>query len=88
MKLREGFITYFYGGEQYMVATGEVANRFRGIVRSNATAAYIIDCLKEEITQETLTDKLEAKYDAPRQLLEADVAKVLDALRKVDALDE
>lgn len=88
MKLHNGFITYATGDEQIMVAAGSASDVFRGMVRSNATAAYIIDCLKSEISLEELTDKLCSRYDAPRQIISRDLAKVLDTLRKIGALDE
>lgn len=86
MKLKDGFITHEADGEQIMVATGEAG--FSGMVRSNGTAAFIIDCLKESTTQEQLVEKLFAKYEASREVLAADVAKVLDNLRSIGALDE
>lgn len=88
MKLCEGFITYATGNEQIMVAAGAAAERFRGMVRSNATAAFIIDLLREETTLDALVDRVEAKYDAPRAVIEKDVLRILDALRQIGALDE
>lgn len=85
MKLRDGFITYNTGDEQIMVSTG---GQFRGMVRSNRAAAYVIDCLQSDITREALIDRMEAKFDAPRQVLAADTDRVLDALRQIGALDE
>jgi hypothetical protein len=88
MKLHDGFITYTTGAEQIMVAAGTASEVFRGMVRSNATAAFIIDCLKEEITREELGDKLVARYDAPREIILRDLDRILDSLRKIGALDE
>ena len=88
MKLHNGFITYNSGSEQIMVAAGAASDVFRGMVRSNETAAFIIDCLKEEITQAELADKLVARYDAPRELIERDLQNILNTLRKIGALDE
>ncbi len=88
MKLHNGFITYTTGAEQIMVAAGSASDVFRGMVRSNATAAFIIDCLKEEISREELGEKLVARYDAPREIILRDLDKVLDSLRKIGALDE
>lgn len=86
MKLRDGFITHESDGEQIMVAAGE--NRFSGMVRSNKTAAFIVDCLKEEATKEQIVEKLVAAYDAPEEVIERDVEKILDSLRSIGALDE
>lgn len=88
MKLRDGFITYATDEEQIMVAAGSAAEYFHGMVRSNRTAAFIIDCLMQETTQEQIVDAMAAKYDAPREKIAADAARILDALRGIGALDE
>lgn len=88
MKLRNGFITYNAGSEQIMVAAGSASDVFRGMVRSNETAAFIIDCLAQEITLDELIEKLVARYDAPREIITRDLLKVLDSLRGIGALDE
>ena len=88
MKLHNGFITYSTGSEQIMVAAGTASEVFRGMVRSNETAAYIIDCLKQEITRDELVEMLCNRYEAPREIISRDLDKVLDTLRKIGALDE
>ncbi len=88
MKLHEGFITYFTGDEQIMVASGSALEKFRGMARSNATAAFLIDSLKEEITRDALVEKMVARYDAPRDVIARDVDAVLNTLRSIGALDE
>lgn len=86
MKLKEGFVTRQMGDEQIMVATGDV--RFSGIVRSNTTAAFIVECLKEETTREAIVAKMLEKYDADRAVIAADVDKIVAKLRSINALDE
>jgi hypothetical protein len=86
MKLKEGFVTQQMGDEQIMVATG--AASFSGLVRSNATAAFIVDCLKEDVTAEQIVAKLLEKYDVSEAVVAADVEKILTKLRSIGALDE
>lgn len=86
MKLKNGFVTHEMGGEQIMVATGEAS--FAGLVRSNATAAFIVDCLKEETTKDAIVEAMLNKYDVSAEIAGADVDKILDKLRSVGALDE
>ena len=86
MKLKDGFVTHEMGGEQIMVATG--AATFAGLVRSNATAAYIVECLKEDTTREAIVEKMLAKYDASADVISADVDKIIAKLRSINALDE
>ena len=86
MKLKDGFITHEMGGEQVMVATGSA--NFSGLVRSNATAAFIVDCLKEETTREAIIDTMLKRYDASEEIISRDVDMVLGKLRSIGALDE
>ena len=86
MKLNNGFVTHEMGDEQVMVSTG--AANFSGLVRSNATAAYIVECLKEETTREAVIAKMLSRYDAPEEIIAADVDKILSKLRSINALDE
>ena len=86
MKLKDGFVTHEMGGEQIMVATGDVS--FPGLVRSNPTAAFIVDCLKQDTTKEAIVEAMLNKYDVTEQVAAADVDKILTKLRSVGALDE
>ena len=86
MKLKEDFITQDIDGTQFLVSVG--AETFSGVVRSNKTAAFIVDCLKKETTKEQIVDAMCAKYDAPRDTIAADVKEILDTLRKINALEE
>ncbi len=86
MKLKDGFITRQTDGEQIMVAVGDVG--FAGLVRSNKTAAFIVDCLKSETTKEAIVDAMSRKYDAPKDVLDRHVEGILAKLRSIGALDE
>ena len=86
MRLKDGFVTYETGEEQLLVAGSDAG--FDGLVRSNKTAAFIVNCLKQETTAEQIVEKMANRYDAPRQIIVADVEKVLARLRSIGALDE
>ena len=64
------------------------AEAFNGVVRSNSTAAFIVDCLKAETTMDAIVDRMCAKYDAPRETIAADVAEIINTLRGINALEE
>ena len=86
MKLKPTFIAQNIDDTQFLVPIG--AEAFQGVVRSNKTAAFIVDCLKEATTEDKIVDAMCAKYDAPRATVAADVGEILDTLRKIDALEE
>ncbi|MGN0629834.1 MAG: PqqD family protein [Ruminococcus sp.] len=85
MKLKNGFITHNTGNEQIMVSAG---TGFSGLVKSNKTAAFIVDCLKTDTTEKEIIEKMLAKFDAPEELVTADVQKILKTLRSIGAIDE
>ena len=83
MRLKESFVPHDSGTEQVMVDT---SGKFLGLVRSNRTAAFIIDFLKEEHTEEEIVEALYEKYDAKKEVLAKDVRMVLDRLMEAGAL--
>lgn len=86
MRLKEGFITHTIQDTQMMVAAGEAAKSFHGLIRSNETAAFIVDCLKTDTTEEAIVDSLMSEYDVPREIAEQDVRYILDKLRGIEAI--
>ena len=86
MKLKEGFITHETDGEQIMVSAGNT--KFSGLVRSNRTASFIVECLKSETSESEIVEKMSEKYDAPKEIISVDVKKILDTLRNIGAIDE
>jgi hypothetical protein len=86
MKLKDGFVTHEMGSQQILVGTG--STNFAGMVRSNPTAGFIVECLKESVTREQIIDKMLEKYDVTREVVAADVDKIIAKLRSINALDE
>ena len=86
MKLKPDFITQDIEGTQFLVSVG--AESFSGMVRSNATAAFIVNLLKKDTTKEEIVDAMCERYDAPREVIAADVEECLNILRGIHALDE
>lgn len=85
MKLKPDFITHESDDEQIMVSTGD--SGFFGMVRSNNTAAFIIDCLKQETTEEQIVDAMANRFEAPKTVIAKDVARVLQTLREIGAIE-
>lgn len=85
MKLKESYITHDSDGEQILLDT---SSSFAGLIRSNKTAAFIVECLKEDTTEEKIVEAMLEKYDAPKDVLAKDVSDVIEKLRKVGALNE
>ena len=84
MKLRKEYVTHNDGEQQMMVDTSA---KFSGLIRNNKTAAYIVDLLKSEITEEQIVAKMLEKYNVEESVLKKDVRRILDTLRSVGAID-
>ncbi len=88
MKLKKGFVTYETDGEQLMVAAGPAAKLFHGMIRSNETAAFIVNKLKNETTAEEIAESLCSEYDVDSDTALRDVNSIIDKLRSIGAVDE
>lgn len=85
MKLKDSFITQQMDDEQIMVEAG---GNFTGMVRSNATAAFIVDLLKTNTSKDAILDAMEKAYGAPRAVMAADVDMIVEKLRSIHALED
>lgn len=86
MKLKEEFIAHDAGTESLLVPTG--AADWAGVVRGNKTFGAILELLQHETTEAAVIAAMHERFDAPEGAVERDVARALDELRKIGALDE
>ncbi|MBF0716166.1 PqqD family protein [Gemelliphila palaticanis] len=86
MRLHPDYVTHLTGEEQVIVATGDSAAKFCGIVRGNETMALIVEYFKEDVTKEFVVDDILSKYDIDRETVEEDVDKVINTLKNIGAL--
>ena len=87
MKLNPKFLTHETKGEHYMISTS--GTDFKGIVKNNETAAFIIGCLKTDTTEKTIADKLLSEYEgADIETVTRDVSEVIAKLRSIGAIEE
>lgn len=84
MKLKESFITHDTNGEQVMI---DVAGGFNGLVRSNGTAAFIVELLKTEQTEDSIVEKMLETYDAPETVIQKDVKDIIAKLKQIGAIE-
>ena len=84
MKLNPKFLTHETKGEHITVST--TGTKFNGLIRSNATAAFIVESLKNDTTESEIVDKMLEKYDVDRNTAEKDVANIIGKLRSIGAV--
>lgn len=86
MKLKREFIIHETKNETILVPTGDA--EFSGIVRGNRTLDIILDLLKQDTDEAAIIAAMKDRFDAPEEVIAADVKKALSELRKIGALDE
>ena len=84
MKLNPKFLTHETKGEHITVST--TGTQFNGLIRSNPTAAFIVESLKTETTESEIVDKMLEEYDVDRDTAEKDVADIISKLRAIGAV--
>lgn len=77
MKLRSGFILREVLGAPVVVATGDAARHFHGMVKLNETGGIIWKGLQEGLTEPQLVERLTQTYDVMPEQAAADVAATL-----------
>lgn len=86
MKLDPEFLTHETKGEHITVSTA--GTKFNGLIRSNKTAAFIIENLKKDTTPDEIVDKMLEKYEVDRQTAAEDVDSIISSLRSIGAIVE
>lgn len=86
MKLKPQMITHSMDNKEVMVSTD--ASIFSGIVTGNATSAFIMEQLKNDVTPDQIKQAMFEKYDAPYEVISKDVDDVIGKLRGIGVIDE
>ena len=86
MKIREGFILRKVGGQYIVAATGSASKEFNGMIRLNASSAFVFDLLKTEITRDEIVQKLMEEYAVDAQTAGVDVDRFLAAMKEAGAI--
>ena len=85
MKINQNFVIYNTGGETLLVPTAEAP--FHGLMQGNETLDFILNFLKNDVTEEEIISALAAEYEGNIDDMREDVASALEQLRKIGALE-
>ena len=87
MKLKKEVVLGNIDGNDFAIATGKLSKKVHGLMNNNKTAAYVFELLQKEQTRESIVDAMCEKYDAPREVIAADVKELLEKLDELGILD-
>lgn len=83
MKLKENFITCSPGGQHFLVQVGSG----NALLQLNDTAAFIVDCLKEDVSEAEIVTRILEKYGISQAVADPAVSRVLTQLVELGALE-
>ena len=88
MKLKKEVVLGSIDGKDFAIATGSLSKKFHGIINNNKTANYIFELLKTEQTEDSIVEAMCKKYDAPEDVIRADVKEVIATIDELGMLDK
>ena len=88
MKLKYEFEKVELDGEIMAVPVGDKSDNLHAILKVNETASFILDCLKEETTEDVVAEKVLAEYEGDRDEIVGYVHEFIANLEKSDLLSK
>ena len=88
MRLKDDFILHNTGDDFVIIATGEAAKNFNGMIKLNNMGGEIVTLLKNEITEEKVVKAIVDKYEVDYDTAKEDITNLLSSLRKVGIIVE
>ena len=81
MKLKKEIVLGNIDGQDFAIATGSLSDKFHGLINNNKTANYIFQLLQSEKTEDSIVKAMCEKYDAPEDVIRADVKEILEKMQ-------
>ncbi len=88
MRLKYQYEIMEVEGQSFAVPMEDCKQDFGGMIRLNRTAKAIFELLQKETDEESVVESMLRHFDAPRDVLAADVHGVIDRLREKGLLEE
>ena len=88
MRLKEGVIVTQVGDNHIVVAAGQAAEKFTGMLKMNGTAAFITQQFQTETTPDAVANVLVEKYDVSLEQALESVNSVVKSLLSLGLLEE
>ena len=84
MKIKEGFILKDVAGSKIVIATGEQRMNFNGVITFNEVGADVFNLLDGNNS----VAKISGDYNAPCEIVKADVEKLIEKMKKHNLIEE
>ena len=88
MKIRKGFVLREVAGRQVVIATGDAAKNFNGIIKLNESAVMLWKMIESGADEETLAQKIIETYEVDEVTAYNDVSMFVTKLKGAGIIDE
>ncbi len=88
MKLNENYILKTIAGSPVVVPVGDAVKNINGMITLNEPAETIWKCLEGGKSFDETLEQLKSEYNAPEDVLKADLEGFIEKLRKHGILED
>lgn len=88
MKIKKGFMLRSVGGRNIVVAVGNAAAEFNGMITLNDSGAFLWKRLSKGSTYDELVLAMLAEYDVSEETAKKDIDVFLENVRKAGLIDD
>ena len=87
MRAAKDYIMREIAGETILIPSGAAAKKFNGLITVNELGTFIWGVLSEEVSIDTLVERITDAYEVEADVARADALAFLEELRQVGALE-
>ena len=88
MKIKKGFLMREVAGENVVIAVGEAAKSFKGMIRLNPTGAFLWKLLEKDTDEAAMVNAMLDAYETDKETAENDIRAFVGSIRAAGLLDE
>lgn len=86
MKIKNGYILRQVAGNSIVIAVGDEAVNFNGIITINTAGTFLWELLEKGATKEELLEAMLKEYDVDAETAKKDIDEFVEKLSKADLL--
>lgn len=88
MKIKDGYILRQVAGNSIVIAVGDEAINFNGIITINGAGTFLWERLEKGAEKEELLQAMLKEYDIDEATAASDIDEFLEKLKKANLLNE
>ena len=88
MRMENGFEIVNIADDYMLVPVGEQMDKFSGTVILNEVSAFLLEKMKEDVTEEELINYVMDEYDVDEKKAKEDIARVLKEMIEIGIIHE